>query len=85
MPLFKELRHLRAGRVEARQYGEDWLLAFQYFLVQHVVSLVQLYKSGRTEDYEDGVDVIEAVFAVVDGERKVLRRAGGEDVDGVRH
>ena len=83
MPLLQELGHLWAGRVEARQYGEDGLLALQDFLVQHVVSLVKLHEAGRAEDDEDGVDALEAVLAVVDGQGEMLGRAGGEDVDGV--
>jgi hypothetical protein len=51
--------------------------------VQHVVSLVKLHEAGRAEDDEDGVDALEAVLAVVDGQGEMLGRAGGEDVDGV--
>ena len=68
MSLAQEFLYLRAGSVQTRQDGEDGLLAFQYLLVQHVIGLIQLHQTWCAENHHDGIDVVETLFTVVDGD-----------------
>ena len=85
MSATEELLHLGTSRIDAGQYGEDWLLALQYLLVQHVVGFVELHQSRCTEDDHDGIDVLELLLAVVDGDAQVFGCSRCQDVDGVGH
>ena len=85
VPLAQEFAYLRPRRVDARQDGENGFATFLYLLVKHVVSLVELHQSGRAKDDEHRVDVVEFLFAEVDGNAQVLARPRGQDVDGVAH
>ena len=67
------------------QDGEDGLLALQHLLVQHLVGLVELCQSGCTIDDGNGIDILETLLAIVDGDAQLLSRSCGEDVDGVGH
>ena len=83
MALAQEFLHLRTGRVQTGKDGEHRLLALQYLLVQHIVGLVELYQTGGAEDDHDGVDVVETLLTVVDGDAQMLGGAGGKNVDGI--
>ena len=85
MSLAQEFGHLWSCGVQTGKNGENRFLAFQNLLMQHVVSLVELYQAGSTEDDKDGINVLETVFAEVDGNAKMLGCTRGEDVDGVGH
>ena len=51
--------------------------------MQHIVSGVELYESRCTEDNHDGINIVELLFAVVDGKPEVLGSSCGQNVDGV--
>ena len=53
--------------MQTGQDGENRFLALQHLLVEHLVGLIELRQSWCTIDDGDGIDVVELVFAVVDG------------------
>ena len=75
--------HLGACCANTRQNGEYRFLAFLYFLVKNIISLVQLHKSWSAEDYHYGIDVLELLLAEIDGNAQLLGRSCGKDVDRV--
>lgn len=85
MSLAQELRHLWSGGVQTGQDGEDGFLAFQNLLVQNVISLIELDEPRCAEDDHHGVDIVEFLLTIVDGDSEMLRCSRGKDVDGVGH
>ena len=67
MALLQEFRHRRACGMQAGQNGENRLLAFLNLLVQRLVGLVERGETRRAVDDSNGVDIVELLFAVVDG------------------
>ena len=83
MTLVDELLHLAASDVQARQHGEDGLLAGEHLLVQHGIGVIAGHQTRRTKDDHDGIHVVVALLAEVDAYAQVLGSTRGQEVDGV--
>ena len=69
--------------MQARQDGEDRLFALSDLTVEHIVGFIELGKTRCAVDDGDSIDVVEMVFAVIDGDAELFSGACSEDVDGV--
>ena len=83
MSFLQELRHFGSSRMYAGKDGEDGFLARKDLLVKHIVCLIKLNQSWGTKNHKDGIDLIEALFTVIDGNAKFFSCSRGKDVDGV--
>ena len=83
MSLLQKLSHLGACGVKAGEYGEDGFAAGEDLLVQRLVGFVEGGEARGAVDDSDGVDVVELMFAEVDGGAQLLSGACGQDIDGV--
>ena len=83
MTFLQELLHLRTGGVHAGQDGEYRFLTLQYLLVQHRVSIIQTHQTGRPEDDHDGIDVVEVLLTIVDGDTQMFGRTRCQHINGV--
>ena len=81
MALLQEFGHLRTCGMQTGQDGEDRFLARQHLLVQHLVGFVQLRQSWCTIDDGNGIDVLELLFAIVNGYTQLFGCSRSQNVD----
>ena len=81
--LLQELGNLRSCGMQTGQHRKYGFLALQYLLVQGLVSLVEGGESRRSVDDCNSVDVVELLFAVVNGNSQLSGSTCGQYVDGV--
>ena len=75
--------YLGTGGVHTRQNRENRLLTLANFLVEHVVNLENFYKSRRSEDDHNGIDFLEFLFTIVDGNAEMFGHSRRQNVDGI--
>ena len=69
--------------MQAGQDREYRFFALLDFLVQHLVGFVKRGQTRGAIDDGNGIDIVETLFAIVDGSAQDFCRTCSQDVDGV--
>ena len=68
MTFLQKFLYLWTRSVETGEDGENRFLAFMDFLVEHIVGLIKLHQAGGAENHHNGIDILELVLAIVNGD-----------------